>query len=136
MTQLAIYNALIAHLDTFAYSPELPIVSNREEGHTPIIGEGYIVGQWLPAPTESFTIGRENNVYQGIQQVTVVWPKDDEAGAVGVADAIVAHFRKGTRIDGDGVRLKIFRQPYQATPASDDNVWLRVPVSIPYQCVK
>lgn len=135
MTQLAIYQTLIAHLEAMTFSPPLPLVKSREDAFKPTISQTYLVALWLPAPTDSPFLGG-NFVYSGIQQVTVVATRNQgEEEAIGTADQIIEHFKYGTRIDGEGVRIKISRQPYQATPASD-GAWLRVPVSIPYSTVK
>lgn len=130
-----ITSALIAHFKTLPFSPEIDLVDSPEDSYQPTIGREYLLAQIMINETETFPVSNGTYRYTGIFQVTVVYPRN--AGillAIDLADEVVDHFEKGTIIDGDGVRVKINRQPSQATPIGDD-VWLRLPVSIPYQCM-
>jgi hypothetical protein len=133
--QQKIIKALIDHLKDIGLSPSLEIVESVENEYKPRLDQEYLAAQWLVSPTVTRSIGRGRLQYSGILQVTVVYPRN--AGvllATIIADEIVDHFKKGTIIDGDGVRVKINRQPSQATP-TPDGAWLRVPVSIIYNCM-
>jgi hypothetical protein len=133
--QAAIHEALVAYAKTFAWSPDLDMVEDTEKPYKPTIGTEYLELREFVAPTETLTVARGKKRYVGILQVTVVYPRN--AGTVlpkVLADAICDHFEMGTKIDGDGVRIKINRQPDQATP-TPDGAWLRLPVSINYQCM-
>ena len=134
--QEKIITALIDHLKLASISsPDIPIVESAETSYKPTIGQEYLSATWLPAPTNTRAVGDGRFQYNGILQVTVVYPRlSDVTLATGIADKVVDHFKKGTIIDGDGVRVKINRQPSQATPAPD-GAWLRVPVSIVYNCM-
>jgi hypothetical protein len=134
--QTRINAALIARLKQIVLSPDLHIVDSQEDEHTPIVGEPYLSAIVLVGETESLAVYKGKKRYVGILQVTVNGETNaGTAFATGIADEIVDHFEKDTIImGGDGVRLKIYRQPSQATPTGD-GAWLRVPVSIPYQCM-
>lgn len=130
-----IEKALVDHLKTIALSPEPQIVENVEDSYKPTIGEAYLEARYLPAPTNTLAVGEGRDQYNGILQVTVVAPRNEGVEpAMAIADEVIRHFKKHTIIDGDGVRVKINRQPSQASPAGD-GAWLRVPVSIVYNCM-
>jgi hypothetical protein len=46
---------------------------------------------------------------------------------------VIAHFPKGTRLQGDGVKVEITRQAWLVQPLEEDDGRLQVPVTIPYQ---
>jgi len=133
--QTKINAALLAHLKLLILSPELHLVENQEDEYEPVLGTPYLAAIVLVGETESRAVYKGKKRYVGILQVTVNEARNaGTAFATSVADEIVDHFEKDTIIDGDDVRLKIYRQPSQATPTGD-GAWLRVPVSIPYQCM-
>lgn len=130
-----IEEALVNYAKTFPWSPEIPIVENTEKPYKPTLGQEYLEVRHFVAPTETIAVTRGKKRYTGILQVTVVYPiKAGTLLAKTLGDAVIDHFEEGTKIDGDGVRIKINRQPDQATP-TPDGAWLRVPVSINYQCM-
>ncbi len=133
--QQSIMNALEDYAKAFPFSPDIPIVVGEETPFKPTVGREYLEVRHFVAPTNTLSVGAGRYQYTGILQVTVVFPKaSGKSIAVGIADDVIDHFEKGTIIDGHGVRVKINRQPDQATP-TPDGAWLRVPVSIPYQCM-
>lgn len=135
MSNAAIEANLADRLSALVWSPELEVVANVEEGYRPTIGKMYLEARFFPAPTDTPWVGRGRYRYSGIFQVTVVAERNNGVTeALNVGDAIVSHFEKGTVIDGNGVRVKVNRQPSQATPTGD-GAWLRVPVSINYHCM-
>jgi hypothetical protein len=131
--QAAILEALTEHLKTFPSSPSIPIVESPEQDYKPVLDQEYLIAQPFLDETQTLYVGAGRKVYAGIFQVTVVYPRNSGILlAIELSDRVVDHFAKGTIIDGDGVRVKINRQPSQATP-TPDGAWLRVPVSIVYQ---
>jgi len=137
MSQAAINKVLTDHLRSFdAYSPALPIDAiDQETPYKPTIGQAYLEGRIFVNDTVTRSISRGRAQLVGIYQVTVVYPKAEGLEtATMIADLLVTHFAMGTVLDGDGVRVKLNLHPSQATPFGD-GAWLRVPVSIPYQCM-
>ena len=68
----------------------------------------------------------------GIFQVMFSFPKNAGPDPLTAQLELVKHgFRRGTVLDGPGVRLKILRSPYPG-PALPDSAWYKVPLSIPY----
>jgi hypothetical protein len=137
MSQAAINKALTDRLQAFdLYSPGLPVVAiDQETPYKPTIGQPYLEGRIFVNDTVTPTVSRGRAQFVGIYQVTVVCPKaEGTEQATMIADLVVTHFAMGTVLDGDGVRVRLNRHPSQATPFGD-GAWLRVPVSIPYQCM-
>lgn len=116
-------------------SPLPVVVDNIEKPYKPVIGTPYVEVRNFLSPTTTLFVNGGRKVYTGILQATLVWPsKAGIVEAVEITDRIVDHFKQATIIDGDGVRIKIIRQPDQATPTGD-GAWLRCPVSITYNCM-
>lgn len=131
----AIAQAMLDFCDEMSLSPSIEVVSDQETPYDPVIGVPFLAGQLFTNDTTTRYVGEGRKVYQGILQVTVVYPRDHGVlDAIEVAGMVIDHFKKGTIIDGDGVRVKITRQPSHAS-ATPDGAWLRVPVSIPYICM-
>lgn len=129
----AIEAALVAKVQDLGFSPEIDVVKNIEDSYTPTIGREYIEVRWFPAPTNTPFVGKGRKQRTGILQVTAVVPRAEGLSfGLAITDQIIAHFEKGTIIDGNGVRIKIPVEPSQASPAGD-GAWLRLPVSINYQ---
>ena len=75
---------------------------------------------------EGLTSGR---IDQGLMQVTVVWPKGEGLAARRAAAQVIAHFPKALTLPGAGVRVKVNRETWQASPILDDDS-TSIPVTI------
>lgn len=75
---------------------------------------------------EGLTSGR---IDQGLMQVTVVWPKGEGLSARRAAGEVIAHFPKALTLPAPGVRVKINRETWQASPILDDDS-TSIPVTI------
>lgn len=130
----AIIDALLTKLKAMTLSPSLDL-SNPEIPYTPVAGQEYLEVQVFINETATPYVGGGKFWYLGILQVTVVYPRfAGIVSAIELADEVIDYFGKGTTIDGEGVRIKINRQPWHGSPRSEDD-WLRVPISIPYNCM-
>ena len=75
---------------------------------------------------EGLTSGR---IDQGLMQITVVWPKGEGLAARRAAAEVIAQFPKNLTLPGSGVRVKINRETWQASPILDDDS-TSIPVTI------
>lgn len=111
-------------------SPALPIAMPDVPFTPPTNGKYLRVSLFSNAPAwEGLASGRMD---QGLLQVSVVWPKGK--GLIKAREAaakVMEHFPKGLTLSGDGVRVKINRQPWAASPIPDDIETL-TPVTIPW----
>lgn len=79
---------------------------------------------------QGLTTGR---VDQGLLQITVVWPKGKGIiKAKQAAKAVMDHFPKGLRLYGPGVRVKVYGEPWDATPLLGDTE-TETPITIPWR---
>lgn len=102
----------------------------------PADDEVYIDVGYLPNQTTSPYVSGDSRRYLGLMQAAVMWPIATAEGIrppSDLAGEIVNRFRKGTKLDGYGIRVEINRTPWPA-PHLIDGAWLRIPVTIPYQC--
>jgi predicted metal-dependent TIM-barrel fold hydrolase len=125
--------AKLAGVNAGVFSPDIDIIT--EIGHyKPTEGETYLEALFLPNETNTPHLSEGPHRYQGFLQVTVVSPiSEGELPPRRVARDVINHFAQGTIIDGDGVRIRIIRQPW-AAPSLKDGGWYRTPISIPYYC--
>jgi len=87
----------------------------------------------LPASPDNTTIGQTHYLEVGLMQVTLHYPLNKGAGeALTKAEAIKAHFKRGTTIPHEGLQVIVTRTPSIA-PALHDDKWYKVPISIFYQ---
>lgn len=114
-------------------SPALDLVMPLEK-YSPTAHRKYLEAQHLPNATDTFTIASGLHNHQGFLQVNCyggvtegIIPLNEVAGEV------IDFFKQGTILAGNGVNVKIIRQPY-TSPALKDGSWLLLPVSIPYIC--
>ena len=78
---------------------------------------------------DGLSIGR---IDQGLLQVTVIWPKGKGTiKPLEAAAAVEAHFHKGLTLYGPGLRVKVNRSPWTASPLFEDSRTL-IPVTIPW----
>lgn len=103
----------------------------------PTKGEGYLEAQYLPNTTgEPFVGNNSSKWFMGFLQLTVVWPNEGQGDlpARDLASEVAELWKKGTILDGNGFRVKVYRAPSIAQTLKD-GAWLRVPVSIPYHVI-
>lgn len=94
---------------------------------------GYLKPSWLPADTVMSAVAQGTHQARGVFQVSVYWPEDDGLTApLEVAGAVAAHFAKGTKLDRQGVRVRVENPPSVAA-ALQETGWLQVPVTVPYR---
>lgn len=133
--------ALHKHLNTIGLSPALDIVE-RNTPYKPSVATAYLEADILPAQAIQASLGDTGyNRQSGIYQVTVCYPVGQgDVPAITIADAIIAHFKRGTSLTESGLTVRVSGPPYR-TPAVIDTIavgetrgapYFRVPVSIPW----
>ena len=130
-----IFQALVKHLLTLTFTPAQPIaapnVAFPPAGQTK--PKDYLEVTFLPNATNTRTVGQGSQQHRGIMQVSVHF-----GSGTGIiipmqrADLIIAHFPKDLVLYESGIRVKIYRKPYQ-TPMPPQNGSLIVPVTIQYE---
>ena len=133
MSDSDIADALFEHLNTLNLSPALPIAWPGRSFNPPTSG-AWLRVSFLPGQTTAFAVGHEDSEdHRGLLQVSVFAPADaGQFVALGLADRIRAHFRRGTRLDTeDGIAVRVSSPPYLSPPIDEPN-WVQVAVSVPY----
>ena len=122
--------ALLAHMAALVLTPSLP-VAYPDIAFTPPANAPYIRVYFIPNGTERLFIGNgEENLHQGILQVTVVFPAGQ--GAIkpnDVAGAIANHFGEGTQLPITGGVIRIDKRP-SIEPTMQETDIIQIPVSI------
>lgn len=135
MSSAVISELLVDHIDSLDLSSIAPVdVVKPETPYKPKIGQIYLDMQYAPNETLTLFTGADDpKQRQGFLQITVVAPRGQGLNLANrLADAIVAHYKKGTRLNGEaGTTVRVIREPWDSMPLPD-NAWLRIPVSIPY----
>ena len=73
--------------------------------------------------------------HQGMLQISVFWPAGQgEVKPRDMAGRVIAAFARGTRIQGDGIEVRIERQPEAASVLTQSDR-LQVPVTIRWRAV-
>jgi hypothetical protein len=86
----------------------------------------------LPGQTENPDYGDSHHREVGVFQVTLYYPRNaGSQAALTRAELLRAGFARGLDLQEGSVKVKILRSPYIG-PATDDDAWYRVPVSVPY----
>lgn len=128
--EAAIADALNRHLAGLVLSPVLPVAWPGLPFNPP--AEGYLEATFLPNRSTSLAVTRGSVRHIGFYQVTVVaLAASGIVKALDLAGVVIDWFGKDTRLDQDGIRLRIMEQPWTAPPLQDPDR-LRIPVSIPY----
>lgn len=109
-------------------SPALPIAWPEVNFTPPVSGKYLRIDLFTNAPFwQGVTNGRMD---QGLLQVTVVWPRGQGIiKASEVAALVMEHFAKGLVLIGSGVRVKINREPWAASPITEDDK-TSIPVTV------
>lgn len=128
-----LYNGIVARP---VHSPPVDVVLPLQK-YDPIEGQPYIEVTFLPNTMQEPFVGNDSSKwYQGFLQLSVMWPNKGlgDLPARDLASEVAFLWKKGTILDGDGFRVKVYRAPSIAQTMKD-GAWLRVPVSIPYQVI-
>lgn len=130
----AVAAALLARCSTLSVgSPALP-VAYPDVDFTPPASGKYLEARFLPnrPAYEGLSSGRMD---QGLLQINVVWPRKQGVIKPNAAAAeVMAHFPKGLRLQGSGVRVKIDREPWAAAPLIEDDKTV-IPVTVSWTAV-
>lgn len=125
-----IAGALETRLSTLPGSTD---IAYENAGYSPTIGTPYLAVTHQPAQTTQAAIGIEGTDLQtGVMAIGVYYPKNQGRGSASTkADAIIEHFKRGTTLTLNGVKVLI-RQTWRNQAVVDAD-WYQVPVSILYQ---
>lgn len=125
-----IRRALETHLA--AMSPALATRFENASGADPVTGTPYQQAYMLYAEPDNSVLGCVRRREVGIFQVTLCYPIGaGSAAAQARADAIRAHFARGTVVSAGGQNTLINRTPSKVTLGRIDDRY-KVVVSIPY----
>jgi hypothetical protein len=129
MSDLLIQAALEKRLNAIA-SPLPGPVENK--AYTPVAGTPYQKIAFMPATPEDITMGRKLTQYQGLFQVSLLYPQGEGRGAAQTrAQAIRAHFKPPMTLTESGVNVQINDTTRIAAGYQDGDRWV-VPVTIPW----
>lgn len=133
-TEASILTAMLSHLGTLTLSPAMavayPGVNFPPAGQTK--PDNYLSVTFLPNRTDTLSIGNGHQRHQGILQVSVIWKSGNGiVKPLEVADAIIRHFDKGTRLRSGAVVIQIDRKPWAAGPLQEQDR-VQIPITIPY----
>lgn len=139
--EVAIEAALLNRLLALTFSPALP-VSLPNVGTAPGMaftppqagpGVRWLRANFLPAQTFELSIDvAGSNQHYGLLQVDAIGSiGDGEMGIGRLAADVIAHFKRGTRLNKDGFTIDVIRPPRRGTMVKD-YPWVFIPVSIPY----
>jgi hypothetical protein len=111
--------------------PGIPFTPQTERPYLRVFG--------LPARTAAVTLSYDDpNAHIGLFQVSVFWPEkvsntpQGQMPAQRRADAVVAHFSRGTKLTADDVTVEVSEPPF-SSPMLNEPGWIHIPVSIPYR---
>lgn len=126
MSNHAIYQAMRTRLNDL---PSLPPVAYENRPYTPTTGVLWLSESFLPADIDPLTLSDgQSQEYNGIYQITVFAPADDDSyTGMAKAEAIALHFKRGTVI-GQGRVLAV-----SINQAIVGNGWYQVPVTVQYR---
>lgn len=133
-----IFDAFEAKLSALVLSPALEIEWPNVGFKPPLDERGdpapYLRASHLPGEPNQITLGSTGqNRHVGVFQVDVMWPEGEGIVAPGrIADAIVAHFKRGTDMTSGAALVRVIKPPSRA-PAISVPPRVQIPVSIRYQ---
>lgn len=126
MSFTTIQEALASRIDSMATS--LPIADENRKAD--FNGSAHLEWAVLPGAAAQAFLGGKNK-QTGILQITVVFPKyEGWKAAKQQVDIIAGHFKRGTAIDRNGVRVEIDKV-YPGPPLISEDY--RTPVTIVYR---
>lgn len=128
MTDQTIRQALTDHLYDLGQDWD---IAAFEKPYSPTTGTPYIREDFLPAQTFQADLGTSGrNRHQGIYQLTLVYPPEGPFAADNKQTELLAHFKRGTRIEYGGIVVVI--EPPWPGPKQAEADWIRRPLNIPY----
>lgn len=96
MSNVVIQQALEARLQEFAAARSIPVFWENEITQQPDPESAYLIPYFIPNVTDSIDLQQRTKVYQGIFQITVVWPAGmGTIGAKQLAEDVADHFPNG-----------------------------------------
>lgn len=132
MSLASVRAALDARLE--AFTPAL-LIAWENQGFKPATGVPFVKVDLLPARTSNPEFGagvRDVQVLKGIYQLRLNHPINvGPSPAAELADALVAHFPRGSSYTYGGVTVKVWSTPSVA-PAQNAEPWYVTPVSVEY----
>lgn len=137
ITESKISEALLTAAVALAPSSPPVGIALPFQAFSPADDEAYIDATFLPNVTQEPFVGNDSpKWYMGFLQLAIMWPDKGQGDlpARDLASEVAIAWKKGTILDGDGFRVKVYRAPSIAQTIKD-GARLRVPVSIPYQVI-
>jgi hypothetical protein len=130
-----IADALLWAVGSMSLTPALA-VAYPNVAFVPKIGTPYLQVSVIPNTTDALGINDNSSTdRQGLMQLSVFWPAGAGAiQAMQVASQIANAFRFGTRIDRNGLWVRIDKAPRVAA-ALQETDWLQVPVVVTWRCL-
>lgn len=142
-TDATILAALLDHLAVLTFSPALEIAMPGISFTPPVFDadgpdgkkgqpKPYLRVAFLPNQTRTITLADAAQQHRGLLQVSVYWKSG--AGLVKPLEAagkIIDHFAKDTALHSSGVKIRIDRKPWAASPIQEDDR-VQIPISIPF----
>ena len=116
--------------------PALPIAWPNT-AYAPTVDDPFMRVNFLPGQTANPSMVGSGNIdlkrHNGVMQVTLFYPTNTGEGELRrKADAVIAHFPRGSSYEADGVVVNIDFTP-SASPAFSQGAWYVMPVSIYYR---
>lgn len=127
-----IVEAFFARLQALVLTPAHPIAWPNVS-FTPPADSRYLRANELPSPTAGVSLAVDGaNEYSGLFQIDVFGPLNTGSSAPKeLAGAVVKHFKRGTRLDREGLRIDVM-QASIGPALRDDPRWM-VPVTVRYR---
>lgn len=106
--------------------------ANENASFTPVTGTAYQRTRLLPSQPENPTIGGNHYREVGFYEIVLFYPVNTNRGtAQAKAEAIKAHFSRGTAMTENGITVVVARTP-NISPAITDGDRYAIPISINY----
>ena len=130
-----IIEALLWYMGQFVATPAMTL-ANPSVGFIPQIDTPYLDVTVMPNLAGATGIAFGSQIRrQGLMQVSVFWPSGQGlVKPAQVASQIVSYWKRGTRIDRNGLIIKVNDSPKVASPISEPD-WLQVPVTVAWDCI-
>lgn len=139
LVEVAIEKALLTKAQAFATAQGLgSAISLPNIAFTPPTASQtakWLRATFLPVPSTSMGVQFDSHVqHNGIMQIDVMYGQGAGEYALSrIASDAIKFFARGTKLPFDGITVRIDRAPYRG-PMIKDDVWMMIPVSIPYLC--
>lgn len=140
-----LYDALAAFVSEQAFSPALPVAYPNAGFAAPVAtanGSGvkkgdplpYLAMSFIPNTADVFGVEWDSDVdHQGLMQLSVFWPaRQGLVKPLQIASQVAAAFAPGTKIDRNGLRIRIDRKPTVGGAVSESDL-VQVPVTVSWR---